>query len=242
MTVDNLTALGARDDLLWIAAHWTDLRNRLRPGGGNALTGMARGADTALPIDVAVSDLMHEITECVARYYARILMEETDWTPQTSHMPGLLRGVAERYGHFTTADDRTALAFCDEASDYRDRVRHTLERPAPPTPVGPCQTPGCEGQLYLREGRDAGRCRECGAPFTLVEQRAWLYAQFADRLMTASEITSALVVLGAPVPFSTVRSWVARGRLPRATALTDEPLYRLADAKALADARLRRVA
>lgn len=232
MSVDNLTALNARDDLLWIVDHWPALRARLHPGWGNAMNGLPTGSDVSLPIDLHVSDLMFEIEQDVARFYGRILAEETDWTPSTSSMPGLLRDVAKRYGHFVAQDARWALAFCDDAADYRDKVRHAIERPMPPMYVGPCQTKDCAGELYVRPGRDGGTCRECGKEFTLAEQREFLNAALMERLMTASEITSALMVLGLRVPFSTVRSWINRNRLVEAV----DGLYRLADALDLASA------
>ena len=236
--IDNLTALAARDDLLWIVSEWPKLLGRLRPGGGNALNGMPSGNSHPLPIDTHISDLMFEIEECVARHYGHILMDETEWTPTTSSMPGLLRDVAMRYGHFTAGnDDRQGLGFCDDATYYRDKVHHALERPAPPTYVGPCQHrgedgAGCSGELYVREGRTEGKCRECGTPFTLSEQREFLMGELEVRLMTASEIASALVVLDHKVPIGTIKSWIHRKRLPESTP--DSGLYRLADARELA--------
>ena len=268
------SALDARDDLLWIADRWTLLRARLRPGGGNGLNGMPRGAASGVPIDTHVSDLMFEITEKVARFYGRILLDEVPTahgchgachgslehrcdcpagalpiTPErcpqrvdpitTSAMPALLEQVARRHGHFT-ADPMMALGFSDDASEYRDKVRHTLERPAPPTYVGPCQHKGddgagCEGELYVREHHGGGACRVCGTAFTLAEQVEWLDRELAQRLMTASEIVSALMVLGLPTPIGTVKSWIRRERLVEVS--DDTGLYRLADAKALADRR-----
>lgn len=259
MTVDNLTALNARDDLLWIADHWPELRARLRPGGGNALTGVhVSGGDDPAPIDLHVSDLMHEITQNVARYYGQILLEESDSRhgceqpkpehgvmdcPQrvdaitTSEMPGLLRDVARAYGHFTT-DEQLALGFCDDAAQYRWKVHRTIQRPAPPTYVGPCRTDNCAGELYVKEGHTAGSCRECGEGFDLMQQREWLEEQMSQRLMTPSEIVSALMVLGHKVPIGTVKSWISRGRLVE----HGDGLYSLAEAKALAENRGRSVA
>jgi hypothetical protein len=163
----------------------------------------------------------------------------------TSAMPALLGQVAARYGHFT-ADEREALDFCDEAHDFRERVRKTLERPAPPTYVGPCPElgtdgNGCAGELYLREGRAGGTCRECGTEFTEDEQREWVAGEMQDRLMTATEIGSALVVLGFPAPASTVRSWIGRERL-KPVGPGEPRLYRLAEALGLAKARVGRAA
>ncbi|MHA7132551.1 hypothetical protein [Oerskovia turbata] len=163
----------------------------------------------------------------------------------TSTMPALLGQVAKRYGHFTT-DEREALDFCDEAHDFRERVRKTLERPAPPTYVGPCRSrtadgAGCAGELYLREGRDSGICRECGTEFTEDEQRAYIEGEIDHRLMTATEIGSALVVLGFPAPASTIRSWIGRERL-KPVGPGEPRLYRLVEALDLAKARVGRAA
>ena len=265
MSIDRVVALGARDDWLWLVAQWPELRNRLHPGGGNALTGMpGTGGESALPIDIHVSDLLEEITQS-ARFYGRVLWDEVvplhgcndacyaDGIPveecpdiqrpiTTSFMPGLLVDVATRYGHFTEGDEEIGLAFCDDASDYRERVRKTLERPAPATYVGPCQHKGedgagCEGELYVRDGKTAGTCRVCGTPFTLAEQMEWLAVELEERLMTMSEIVSALVVLGVETPVGTVKSWISRKRLLPVDEGDDVRLYRLADAKVLADSR-----
>lgn len=244
--IDRLVALAARDDLLWIAAQWDSLRARLRPGGGNALTGVAVATsnDGHAPIDVHISDLMYEIEENVARFYGRILADETDWTPATSAMPALLRDVATRYGHFTAGDDDAmALGFCDDANDYRHRVTRALERPAPPTYVGPCQQDNCHGELYVQEKHTGGRCPECGHDFTLVDQRAFLDREMDARLMTLAEIPRALNILGVKVPAGTVRRWAAKPKDPKKDPLLkpavdgdeDVRLYRLADAKVLAE-------
>ena len=152
----------------------------------------------------------------------------------TSTMPALLGQVAERYGHFT-ADEHEALDFTDEAHDFRERVRKTLERPAPPTYVGPCRArgvdgAGCAGELYLREGRDGGVCRECGTGFTEVEQAAYVRDELEERLMTPIEIVRALKIVGHEVKPGTVFKWVQRGRLKEVV----DGLYRLADALDLA--------
>lgn len=157
----------------------------------------------------------------------------------TSAMPALLGQVAERYGHFT-ADEREALDFCDEAHDFRERVRRTLERPAPPTYVGPCpargtEGDGCAGELYLREGRERGTCRECGTEFTRDEQLDYVSDALEERLMTPAEIVRALKIVGHEVKPGTVFKWVQRGRLEEAV----DGLYRLADALDLAERPVR---
>lgn len=227
---DTISGLNARDDLLWIVAQWGSLRAHLRPGGGNALGVTVQTSDRPSPINVHIADLMRDVEENVARFYGKILMDETEWAPKTSAMPALLSEVAIRYGHFTT-DPETAAGFCDDAHDYRQRVTKALEQPVAPTYIGPCRTDNCDGELYLRDDRDAGVCRECGQPFTLAEQRQFLKVAMEDRLMTQAELPRALKVLGLEVKPGTVRKWVERERLIEVI----DGLYRLADAKVLAE-------
>ena len=256
MSVDNVTALNARDDWQWLVDHWTDLRGRLRPGGGAALTGVAvQSSERPSPIDLHVSDLLREI-EDAARLYGQVLIEEvppehgcngactedmtaTEDCPDrvdpitTSHMPGLLAQVVERYGHFVT-DDLLALDFCDQGHEFRRKARQALERPPAPTFMGPCPVRECHGELYVREGQEAATCRECDTVTTVAEQREWLDGELEQRLMTAAELPRALKILGMEVHASTVRKWVQRERLVAAVDEGDLALYRLKDAKTLA--------
>lgn len=82
MSIDNLDALRARDDLLTIVHRWPELTARLEGVGGNALTGLPGHVMMSGPviIDVGVSDLMRDIEERVARFYGRILLDEVDPT------------------------------------------------------------------------------------------------------------------------------------------------------------------
>ncbi|WP_454853902.1 hypothetical protein [Promicromonospora soli] len=69
-----------------------------------------------------------------------------------------------------------------------------------------------------------------------------------ERLITLSEITTALVTVGALVPHRTVQSWAHRGRLVEHLEFVGVPwslrpsgLYRFADAFTLATRRATRV-
>lgn len=271
LDLDPNLGLAARNDLLYIADHWADLRARLRPGGGNALTGMPSGTSEGhCPIDVHVSDLLREI-EDEARMLGHVLMDEATmevpavvldaeggpvldddgapkmttrpvpWQPRTSRMPALLVDVAQRYGHWTAGEDRTARDFCDWAHEYAGKVRHTLERPAPPTYVGPCQGKGedgagCGGELYLRDDRDGGTCRECGAEFTYAGQRDYVAREMQVRLMTLAEIVTALAYMDRRRSIRTLQEWVQDEKLKAAVAVEGEAaLYRFRDALELAE-------
>lgn len=238
--MDNLVALAARDDLLAIVAAWPALQARLEPSGSSTGGASHPAPGSRPPIDLHVSDLMHEI-ETEARALGQILLEETDdWQPDTSEMPGLLRSVALRFGHFTHGDDeKTAYDFLDTAHEFRRKVSLVLERPEPPRWMGPCIVPECDGELRLHGHRIDTRCPECGNVAGLLELHAHLHAALKDRLMNASEITSALHVLGFDVPFETVKTWVKRGKLE--PVVVEPTLYRLEDAKELADLRASRL-
>jgi hypothetical protein len=272
MSLDNVAALNARDDLLYVAHRWRDLRAALAGLTGNALTGVVvDGGAEPVPIDLYVSDLMHQVTED-ARFYGRVLLDEvpaehgcdepeghaTRDCPrridpvQTSVMPSLLRDVAERYGHFTSADDRTALDFADTWHEYARKVRLALEKPEPADYLGPCPNPdhegaGCTGQLRLRKDRERGWCGVCGSEFTRESQVAYLTAEMESVLLTASELTSALhIALGHEVPFSTVKSWIKRKRIvAHGKTRDDNPergdLFSFDDALALARGRRERM-
>ena len=232
--VDTKTALEAHRNLRWIADHWPDLRARLHPARGSGLNGMpGHSADPPSPIDLHVSDLMFEITE-MARYWAEELVRETDdWRAASWFMPELLVAVADRYGHWTADEERVALEFTDWAEDYRGRVKKALERPPAPRYIGPCQSPECDGELYLRPGKFMVTCHVCGLPTTEAAQMEFVEAQLRTRLMERREIVSALMILGHPTPPRTVDTWIDRGRLPHVA----DGLYRLETALELARAR-----
>lgn len=257
--ISAVEGLEARDNLLYLVTSWSALKARLQREGGNPLTGRVSGSgERPLVIDTYVSDLLHEI-ETEARSLAHALMDDTSdgpgepWTPRTSTMPALLADVAERYGHWTAGDDRTALAFCDWAHEYAGKVRRALERPVPPQYFGDCPLTypegtvregqdvgglGCSGSLYRAGVQAEMTCRECGGVTTVEAQREFLREQLDSRILSAGEIRTALVVMGYGVPWSTVKDWTQPrgGRPPRLPEAYEQErgFYRLRDAQDLA--------
>jgi len=228
-----VSGLGVRDNLLWIADRWPRLAALVGgTGGGQALTGMPGCASIIPPlvVDIEIVNLMDEIENEVARYYGHILMDETDWTPTTSSMPGLLADVARRYGHFTS-DPQMAFGFAADAREKRAKVEKVLDQTVPAKYVGPCHTAECIGELYIREDSSAGECKVCGVAFLATEQRAWIFGRYQERLMTATEIGDAFKTLDINRAPSTIRSWIKREQLVE----VEDGLYSLADAKALAE-------
>jgi len=228
---DPTPGLRARASLVYIAERWDSLRAKLEPGrrGGSSVH---TAPESTPPLALYVSDLMHEI-ETEARSLAHVLMDETDWTPPTSHMPGLLSAVAERYGHWTSGDEHTALEFCDWAETAHEKVLAVLDPPERARYIGPCMVENCEGELRLREDQHAGECPSCGSGYTLHEYRTWLDVKFEERLMDRGEVCAALVMLGlvhTDRVHERVKNWTKRGQLVERAGL-----YSLAEAKALAE-------
>lgn len=245
MPVDNIDALRARDDLLAVAASWPSLRCRLRPTGIATEVRTAPGSKP--PIVIAVSDLMRQIEDRTRYYGNKLLAETKDWKPSTSLMPGLLVEVAGRFGHFTSGSERVALDFLDDAHEMRRLVSGALAQHEPAKWAGPCpDRPGCDGQIYQRPGSIDGQCRVCGRVVGQAEWRALMRAAFDTRLMSLSELVSALVVTGHDVPEKTVRTWANRGALhgdPHrglVPVYVEPTLYRFSDGYALAERRAER--
>lgn len=232
--IDTQLALEAQANITWIADHWDDLKARLGGSSGGGLQIRVQTSELPpLPIDLHVSDLLAAIDWNVARHYAHILMDDDpEWRPRAMTTVGLLRGVAERYGHFVT-DDRLALQFCDDAADYRGRVEKRLERPAPPVRMGPCPIAECAGELYAHGSASMLRCPICLTETTTDAQRIYLAAELDNRFMTITEIGVALKIIDNPVPPGTLRRWASAGTL----ASVDEGLYRLKDAIEQAERR-----
>lgn len=247
MTVDNLDGLRARDDLLAVAAAWGSLRARLVPSSAPD-SGVRTAPGSRPPLVVPVSDLMRQIEDKI-RFYGMVLIRETkDFTPRTSLMPGLLESVAQRFGHFTSnSSERMALDFLDDAHEMRRLVTAAIEGYAAPKWAGPCpDSPTCGGQIYQRPGSIDAECRECGQLVGAQEWRALMFDAMESRLMSLSEITSALVVTGHNVPEETVKTWAKRGAqhgdpVRGLVPVYVEPtLYKFADAYALAERRSQR--
>jgi hypothetical protein len=245
MTVTNLDALRARDDLLAVAASWPALRARLRPSGGTSE--IRTPPESRPPLAVAVSDTMRQV-EDRTRFYARVLLEETnDWAPSTSTMPVLLQEVATRFGHFThRSGDRMAVDFLDDAHEMRRLVTGTLASNEPAKWQGPCPEAECVGELYLSAGTTDAKCRDCQRIVGPVEWRRIMEAAFEDRLFTLSELASALVVTDHKIPIETLRTWVKRGakhgdpNRGLVPVYVEPTLYKFADAYALAERRAER--
>ena len=74
----------------------------------------------------------------------------------------------------------------------------------------------------MGDDQTATACSVCGAFVTRDEQIAYVVEEMDRRLMSLSELATALEHVRAPVPFRTLQSWARRGSLRE----TEPGLYR----------------
>lgn len=208
--IDTTTGLAAQQDIREVAAMWGALEARLRPSSSSTGGGTRGKPGSRPPIDLAVSDLMAEVG-AEARFYARCLADETDdYAPTDTSTRALLTDIADRYGHWVTDDEKTALDFCDTWHEMRRKVAGMVTSREPKRWLGPCVQPECHGDLYAGSGAFGALCPTCGAAATLADVREHLMEAFETRLMNRSELVSALFVMGYEVKIKTVERWCER--------------------------------
>ncbi|HLS01164.1 MAG TPA: hypothetical protein VK054_04175 [Beutenbergiaceae bacterium] len=225
-------SLQAKADLNWIADRWGDLQARLVPSTTPNQGGSRPAPTSRPPLNLHVSNLLFEI-EQEARMLGHVLSEEVPggWQPRSSAMPQLLRDVAEYHGHWTTQPDHVSVPFVEWATDYRHRVTRALENPPNPQYVGPCPTcPPGQGDLYVTPRTRLAKCRNCRQTIDIQQQMQYVQQHLENRLMTLTEIRTALTILEIPHNYATIRKWAERKRLVPETG----NLYKLTHAIQLA--------
>lgn len=115
-----------RRNISFIVEAWPDLLSQLGRTLTIASDGMpgATSRTPGLVLNETISDLMAEVASW-GYFLARILIDETDWTPPPRHDPPiLLAAIAKwRLGHFTHHDDAfLAMSVCEDAHDLRGKV------------------------------------------------------------------------------------------------------------------------
>lgn len=233
---DDRLDLTVRNDILDVAQMLPALRARLRPGRGGGKSGRT-APESRPPIDLHISDLLAAVA-WDAEHFAHVLLDETQgdgqYKPTGTTTESFLRDIAGRVGHWTQdSDQMTVLDFADTWHEQRRKVSGAIASRERPRWLGPCTKDECAGDLYLRAGKIDARCGECGAEVGMGEIREHLLAAFEERLMTQSELLSALHVVGATTKQSTLGMWVHRSRLK--PVVTDPDLYRFREALALAE-------
>lgn len=246
-----LRRLAVRANLVWLAGHQRDVAAR-EAGSGKALTGMPahRSTEPRLPGALNGPDLSGDIARKLTELLRELL--DRDWTPNADAdtetkrwLQGARRWDQEKW------DEREVLDWYDDTTELRRRAERVLGPDAHGRWLGPCPVPDCVGEVRMGDDQAAAVCPECGGFVTREQQHAYILEMLWDRLMTRSQIVSALKTVNAETSYRTVQSWIARRRLlehvewqawmgfPFATPPSG--LYRFGDAFTLAAKRATRV-
>lgn len=128
---------------------------------------------------------------------------------------------------------------------YRDidtayrRLARVCDIPLYLVDLGLCGTEGCDGRLLAQPGARQTRCRSCGAPWSVAAVSDMLLDWAGDQLYTASKLEHLLNRLLPDLPrrvkAGTIRSWGKRGMIGRRGRIGNAWLYRLSEARALAE-------
>ncbi|MDR7385225.1 hypothetical protein [Promicromonospora iranensis] len=206
-----------RDDLLAVADLWPDVAARRVNGSGGALTGMpSSGSDVhRMPVNLGAADVCTDIDREFTHLVLVLAMEHHVHLGARTPA-GRLRQAAYEVWRL---DPHERLDLRDTAATLRDRCEGVLGTTVRSDWLGPCPTPGCVEDVRLAQGRGTRTCPGCGAEHTRGEQELYIRECLEGRLMTLSELTSALVVSGMPTPYDTIRSWARWGRLVEHTEL-----------------------
>lgn len=248
-----MAVLSARADLSWLARHQRDVAAR-EAGGGRALTGMPvhRSTEPRLPGALSGPDLSGEIARKLDELVRELL--DVGWEAKAEAETGRWYQAALVVEQVCETD-MDALAWWDSASGLRARAERALGADAHGRWLGPCPVPSCPGEVRLGDDQAATHCPVCGIFVTREQQHAYILEIMGERVMTLSEITTALVTVGAETPYDTVKSWARRGRIaqdvepvwpawpgvPFVVPVVPTGLYRFSDAFTLATRRATRV-
>ena len=207
----SLAAVSARADLCWLARHQRDVAAR-EAGTGRAQTGMPahRSTEPRLPGQLDGPDLSGEIArqlDMLVRELLDVGIEVTGKTEADRWLQAAL--VVDK----VIDTDQDAMAWWDSASGLRARAERVLGPAAAGRFLGRCSVPSCDGEIRMGDDQNAAVCEDCGLFVTREQQTAYVVEELDRRLMTASQIQTALVQLRAEVPYDTVKSWARRGKI-----------------------------
>jgi predicted RNA-binding Zn-ribbon protein involved in translation (DUF1610 family) len=210
----------ARADLAWLAHHQRDVAAR-EAGTGRALTGMPsyRSTEPRLPGALNAPDLSGDI----ARQLNLLLRELLDvgWEATAETEAGRWAEAALEVARVCD-NELDALAWWDTAAALRARAGRVLGPDAHGRWLGPCPRtdPSCPGEVRLGDDQTATACPVCGTLITREQQQTYLADTMGERLMTLSELATALTtVTGRLVAYETVRTWTRTRNAPRGRRL-----------------------
>lgn len=221
MSITTQTALEAADTWKRLAALVPTIELYLEPQRAKSEVRMPPGSKP--PISIAASDLLMELDTAASFYVSALVMETHDVKRFPNGLAAQLALIGERFGHFTSGEEKLAIDYCDEAHELMRKVGMLIAAPPPPQWMGPCSECG-EGQLWLDK---TIRCDECKALVDLETWRAQLLRGVESRLMDREEILFALTMLGHRTRSETLRQWISRERL--VPIVKDPERFRFAD-------------
>lgn len=213
-----LAVLSARADLSWLARHQRDVAAR-EAGSGRALTGMPvhRSTEPRLPGQLDGPDLSGEIARQLDTLKHELLDVGIEVTGKTE---------AERWLQAALVVDKVidteldAMAWWDTASALRARAERVLGPDAHGRWLGLCPVPTCDGDVRLGDDQTATVCEKCGVLVTREQQQDYLTDRLDTRLMSVSDLATALtIVTGRVVEYETVRTWTRTRNAPRGRRL-----------------------
>lgn len=209
-----LRRLAVRANLVWLAGHQRDVAAR-EAGTGNALTGMPVHRSTAPTLPGALNgpDLSGDIARKLTGLVDELILER-DWKPDAETEAGRWLQAAKAWDQELWTE-REMLDWYDDTTELRRRAERVLGPDAHGRWLGPCPVPDCAGEVRMGDDQAAAVCPDCGGFVTREQQHAYILEMLEERLMTVSQITTALVTVGAMTPYPTVQSWTRpRGYQP----------------------------
>lgn len=199
----------------------------------------SRPAERPLPVNLAAGDAAYVLRTTLVSWAAWAAARRGEvfahtWTGVRTY----LAGVADWLGTLEGGP-----AAYDELFYALAQARRAVDRPADRVYVGTCHEPlhrpgeltphaVCDGELYADPARQSVTCPRCRAEHDVPARRAWLLEQAWDVTAPGPVICRALAGAafgGLAVSYSTLRRWVAEGKVPRRGYDRGQGLYRLGD-------------
>lgn len=197
----------------------------------------SRPAERPLPVNLAAGDAAYVLRTAVVSWAAWAARRRGEFFAHTwTGVRTYLATVADWLG--TVEDGPTAY---DELLYAIAQARRAVDRPADRVYVGTCHEPlpregdappaWCDGELYADPAGQGVTCPRCRAVHDVKARRAWLLEQAWDVTAPGPVICRALsgAAFGLTVNYSTLRRWVAEGKVPRRGYDRGQGLYRLGD-------------
>jgi len=210
--LDRVSILTTRANLVWLASRQRDVAAR-EAASGSAFSGMPvhRSTMPRLPGVLDAPDLSGDIARALDELVREVMDADAEWQPSERETERWAQ--AAKVVEKVCPDPHDALSWWDTASSLRARAERTLGPAAAGRFMGWCAEPGCGGDIRLGDDQDAAVCPECRGFVTREQQTAYVVEELEKRLMTSSEIATALVQVRSEVAYDTVKSWARRGKI-----------------------------